>query len=141
MDTVAAMITLALLVALAAQSARPADVFVPDAGTRMPMLDLGGRPMVDVMVNGKGPYPFILDTGASITIVSADLLTKLGVTSQPGRTPIDELRVADVVLHNVMVGRAPILGGVGGTNPPRGVLSALAFPGCLVTLDYRGKRV
>lgn len=34
---------------------------VPPAGTTVPMLDVGGRPMVEVRVNGKGPYAMILD--------------------------------------------------------------------------------
>src|SRR5262245_23851530 len=134
------MITLALLVALATQHARSADLAIPDAGTQVPMSDAGGRPVVDVMINGKGPYPFLLDTGASFTVVNADLLTGLAVSGDSGRAHVDELRVGDALLRNMPVGRAPGLG-LGGANPPRGVLSALAFPGCLVTLDYRGRRV
>ncbi len=33
------------------------------------MLDLGGRPMVEVKINGKGPFPFILGTGATHTAI------------------------------------------------------------------------
>ncbi|HEX6463014.1 MAG TPA: hypothetical protein VFZ98_01120, partial [Vicinamibacterales bacterium] len=34
-------------------------VDVPASGSSMPMLDVGGRPIVNVTINGKGPYPFI----------------------------------------------------------------------------------
>ena len=43
----------------------PEKVEVPVAGVTVPLMgDVGGRPLVDVTINGNGPYPFILDTGA-----------------------------------------------------------------------------
>ena len=43
----------------------PVSIQVPDGGLTMAMQDFGGRPVVPVMIDGKGPFPFILDTGAS----------------------------------------------------------------------------
>lgn len=60
-----------------------------------------GRPIVQLMVNGKGPYPFILDTGASGLIVSKQLVDELGlqvIGTEKSRSPIGEEDVdVDVV--------------------------------------------
>jgi hypothetical protein len=40
-----------------------------------------GRPFVDgVFVNGTGPYRFLLDTGASMNLIQANLANKIGMT-------------------------------------------------------------
>jgi hypothetical protein len=120
---------------------------VPPAGVTVPMLDVGGRPLVDVRVNGAGPYPMILDTGASGTTLDATLAAELGVTAKAGANGdrgvhLESLAVGDVIVHGMETGiMAGMLGGLGGANPPRGVLSAAAFPGNLVVLDYPGRRV
>ena len=41
----------------------PAGIVVPRDGVTIPMQDMGGRPVVEIKINGKGPYRFILDTG------------------------------------------------------------------------------
>jgi hypothetical protein len=138
-------ISLGVLIFAALQTSARIDV--PPAGATVPMLEVGGRPMVDVRINGKGPYPFILDTGATFTAIDGDLAKELALP--PGRdveseptVRVDEFRVGDAVAHGFLAGSLPgMLGGLGGANPPRGVLSAAAFPGQLVVLDYPGKRV
>jgi tetratricopeptide (TPR) repeat protein len=40
---------------------------------------IGNRPFLNVMVNGKGPFRFVLDTGASFSLISAEAARKLGV--------------------------------------------------------------
>ncbi len=67
-----------------------------------------GRPIVQLSVNGKGPYPFVLDTGAPGLIVRQALVDELGlehlgtteVTSPIGGTPLaaDRVRVDSVAL-------------------------------------------
>lgn len=37
--------------------------------------------LVDVMVNGSGPYQFALDTGASVTVLSEGLVNDLRIAS------------------------------------------------------------
>jgi hypothetical protein len=119
----------------------------PAAPVTVPMLDIGGRPMVDVTINGKGPYPFILDTGAGFTGIDETLATELNLA--PG-TPvrgeqtvrIPDFGVGGLVVHDFQAGRMPsLVRAIAGERPPRGVLSAAAFPGRLVVLDYPGKHV
>ena len=138
-------ISLGVLIFAALQTSARIDV--PAAGATVPMLDVGGRPMVDVRINGKGPYPFILDTGATFTAIDGDLAKELALpqgrdVESESTVRVDEFRVGDAVAHGFLAGSLPgMLGGLGGANPPRGVLSAAAFPGQLVVLDYPGKRV
>lgn len=43
------------------------------------MDEMSGVPIVEVTVNGTGPYPFVLDTGANVTVISRQLLRNLNV--------------------------------------------------------------
>jgi hypothetical protein len=125
----------------------PEKIEVPAAGVTVPMGDVGGRPLVDVMINGNGPYPFILDTGASIIAVDSDLIAELKLPSvtkilSPSPSRVDELRIGDAVLRGVTVLPSPtMIGNLGGAIKPRGILSALFFSGAVITLDYPGKKV
>ena len=61
-----------------ADDARESAIEVPSHGASMPMLDIGGRPMVEVRINGRGPYPFIFDTGATTSVIDSGLCAELG---------------------------------------------------------------
>jgi predicted aspartyl protease len=60
-----------------------------------------GRPMVELTVNGEGPYPFVLDTGAPGLIVRPELVEELElevlgtteVNSPLGGTPVEVQQV------------------------------------------------
>jgi predicted aspartyl protease len=92
-------IMFALLAAAAAQAGQPQPVRVqrmqaPDVAFEgsctVAPLDLGdGQPVVQVMVNGKGPYRFVIDTGAQgAGRISAELADTLGLE------PVGEVRAA-----------------------------------------------
>ncbi len=55
----------------------PGDVAVQDVD-----VSVGGRVVAPVMVNGAGPFRFIIDTGANRTVLSAGLAERLGLTPQ-----------------------------------------------------------
>jgi hypothetical protein len=123
----------------------PEKIEIPDSGVTVPMLELDGRPMVEVMLNGKGPYPFLLDTGASLVEMNDDLQAELGLPTMPnapsGVTRLAELRVSGTVLRGLAVVSFPHMPGLAGQNPPRGVLGASLFSGCVLTLDYPAKKI
>jgi aspartyl protease len=132
----------------------PVAVEVPAAGITLPMQDFGGRPVVDVRVNGKGPYRFILDTGASMTVIDAALKAELKLppvpgmhAAAPGHGPapeivsVESLGVGGATLRGVTAALMPLGQLLTGPQAPRGVLSASVFPGHLVTLDYPSRRV
>lgn len=112
----------------------------------VPMLDIGGRPMIEVRINGKGPYALILDTGASSSGLDPELLREVGVVAVDGgdeRTvALDQLQVGDLTMRPFRgFSSGGLLSALQGPTRPRGVLSAAAFPGCLVIFDYPGKQV
>jgi len=132
----------------------PAHIEAPEEGVIVPMQDMGGRPVIEVMINGKGPYRFILDTGAVTTVVSEDLSRELSlsapegmqVASASGGPPpaivmIHDIRIGQALLKGVIAAITPLGGLLSGENPPRGILSAASFPGYLLTFDYPGKRI
>src|SRR6185369_1812348 len=53
---------------------------VPDA-VLAASVDLNDRMTVPVTVNGRGPFPFVIDTGSNRTVVSDALAYQLGLPS------------------------------------------------------------
>jgi len=112
---------------------------VPAEGASVPMLDIGGRPVVEVKINGKGPYPFILDTGATNTVIDSGLNDELSLGNS-GR--IKELIIGAIKVTDLEADDSPVTAMFGKVDkPPRGVLSARSFPGYLLTFDYPGKKI
>jgi hypothetical protein len=132
----------------------PLSIEVPRDGVTVPMQDMGGRPVVELKINGKGPYRFVLDTGAVTTVVSEELSRGLSLTApadmqvaavgggtSPAIVLIHDVRFSDAVLVDMIAAVMPLGGLLKGENAPRGVLSAASFPGYLLTCDYPGKRI
>jgi len=100
-------------------------------------LDHLGRVVAAVMVDGKGPFRFVVDTGANHSIISPQLAALLGLTpslapairvtgitgsAQVASVPVEMLRAGDleiadtrfpVIWSSVMAGAAGILGVAG----------------------------
>ncbi|MFL6516164.1 MAG: aspartyl protease family protein [Chthoniobacterales bacterium] len=114
------------------------NVSIPAEGDSVPMLDFGGRPVVEVMINGKGPYKFIFDTGASLNVLDTSVTAELGLDDHAG---IQELRLGKISVRQLAAFSNPISQMLGGGDVPRGVLSASSFPGNLVIFDFPGKRI
>ena len=66
----------------AAPSAEDAGALATDAGHHCPegypMDDLAGKPVVEVLINGTGPYRFVYDTGAPTSGIDFTLGPKIG---------------------------------------------------------------
>ena len=135
-------------------SPAPVAVELPKGGLTLPMLDWGGRPVVEVKVGGKGPYRFILDTGASMTVIDSELKDELklpavqgmraaapGHGAPPEMVSVEALRVGGGTLRGLKAALMPLGRMLTGEGRPRGVLSALAFPGHLVTFDYPARKI
>lgn len=109
-----------------------------------------GLPVIDVMMNGRGPFKFAVDTGASGQVhVSAALQVKLGLVQ------VGEARAADgsgqnvrhvplVAIDGIAIGNAvfhKVTGAV--TSPRNGVIDGVIGMGLLrdylLTLNYPRK--
>jgi predicted aspartyl protease len=132
----------------------PARIEVPGDGVILLMQDMEGRPVIDLKINGKGPYRFVLDTGATTTVVSDELSRELSLTPPdgvqvasvgggpaPAIVAIHDLRIGNAVLEGMIAAVMPLGSLLKGENAPRGVLSAANFPGYLLTYDYPGKHI
>jgi|SRR6516225_964211 hypothetical protein len=132
----------------------PAGIEVPRDGVTVPMQNMGGQPVVEIKINGKGPYRFILDTGAVTTVVSDELSRELSLTPPagvqvasvgggpaPAIVVIHDLLIGDARLEGMIAAVMPLGGLLNGEDAPRGILSAANFRGCLLTYNYPGKRI
>ena len=118
----------------------------------LPMDLAKGQPIVDVKLNGKGPFRMFLDTGAGTMVLDDDLAKELGldtIDSTRLGDPRDPQAIrADVVeLDRVELGAARFekVRAVawdrstlrrGGAEVPRGVVGIGVFHDVLLTLDY-----
>ena len=69
--------------------------------------DLAARLTVPVMLEGLGPFPFVIDTGADRTVISRELADQLKLTRGPRavvRGTANELEVDTAVIRRLTVG-------------------------------------
>ena len=128
------------------------------APVEVPMGSMAGRPTIDVMIDGKGPFRFLVDTGAGTTVINQDLAKELGLaiidTTRIGDPMNPNAIKADVVqVPTMTIGDARFetfaaaswdrgyLIRAGETNPPRGVIGFPVFRELLVTFDYVDKKL
>jgi predicted aspartyl protease len=113
-------------------------------------LDAAGRPVAEGMINGKGPFRFLVDTGASTSVVTMDLAIALGLTFQgattiygtTGQATMPVARAAELVVGSV---RKKDIRLVAMTHPlgarADGIIGADVFAGRRVVFDLNRKTV
>jgi hypothetical protein len=108
------------------------------------------RIMLDVMINGKGPFPFVFDTGAQGSVMDLSFAKELGlklaeearVASPNGagvvgrRVTIENLSIGGLTLKNMPSFAFEGMPFRKTDNPTRGIIGPFALSGLLVTLDY-----
>lgn len=114
-----------------------------------------GTPVVDVKINGQGPFRFFLDTGAQGSVLGLDLANELklpvlgesqvrspGGKGIPSKTVrLDRLEIGAAILSKATAQAFDRSFLSRGPESPRGVLSAKSFPGYLLTLYYPKERL
>ncbi len=134
---------------------KPGKVTIASGVAAVPMELVGRKPVVDVKINGKGPFRFFLDTGAGGTILDQKLAdelklptdgqTKIGDPADPqgitaNRNRIDTLEVGGAVFQDV-IGVSWDRSAIYKDGSPRGVLGMPLFADLLLTVDYPKSRV
>ena len=66
----------------------------------LPHSPIGESPSVDVYIEGKGPYAFVLDTGAVRSYITTELAYELGLGIEPERT-LEVLTIKDLSLIHI----------------------------------------
>jgi hypothetical protein len=134
---------------------QPRAVALPPAGTSVPLRRFHGKPVVDVRIDGRGPFALFLDTGGGATVLDSDFVAELGLpaigTTKIGdptdpegiaavQHRIERLEIADARFDGffaVAFERAGLYRtGPDGEPAPRGVLGMPLFRDVLLTLDY-----
>jgi hypothetical protein len=132
----------------------PATTEIPEL-VQVPMQEGLQWTVVEVWIEGAGPFPMVLDTGASTTVLNQDLVEELGLESQgishigdprdPLANKVDALDLGEVVLGDAVFLHVAAVGWRTGAIVPlpgvRGVLGLPTFHDCLLTLDYPGRMV
>jgi predicted aspartyl protease len=111
-----------------------------------------GRVVVPVMINGRGPFRFIVDTGANHSTISPGLARELGLkpaevpsiildgitgTAQVSFVTIDRLQAGDLTIESTAlpVVWAPVMAGADG------ILGAAAITEKSLLIDFQRNRV
>jgi predicted aspartyl protease len=111
-----------------------------------------GRVVVQATVNGKGPFRFIVDTGATHSTITPDLVHALGLTpteasaivvngitgtTQVSAVMLDRLQTGDLVLSGLLtpVVWAPVMAGADG------ILGAAGLTEKSLSVDFQRNRV
>lgn len=128
----------------------------PAPAAALPLTTFGGRPVVQVSINGAPGKTFILDTGASYTVLDVSLAgeLELPVTRQmmvksplgPNEIESDvvavsELTVAGITFENQEATTFDLLGFMKMDGAPVGVLSYRIFDGYRLVFDYPGEEL
>jgi predicted aspartyl protease len=119
----------------AAALSPPARVLLPAGGVSAPLHMESGRPVVEAIVNGRGPLRLLVETGSPITILTMPAARGLGLVPDSG------MNRRLVRLDSVAVGAARLTGFNAAIferlpGPVDGLLGLNAFADLLVTLDY-----
>jgi len=117
--------------------------------------DFHGRPTVDLQIGGQGPFTFILDTGAGVSVVDRGLQSRLGLISEGdteigspvgGTVEAQRLGLPGVKLGEIELGEVEALAidlvaMIGGEHAPVGVLATSAFKGSTLSIDFASSRL
>ena len=122
----------------------------------LPLDSDAAKSTIQAKINGKGPFLFVLDTGAQGFVIHADLAKELGLpvvgkdTMGDPSNP-DAIEVERVRIESVEIGAVSLSGvsAISWEQPPamkshlagRGVFGVSLLSAFLVTLDYPGSKI
>ena len=121
-------------------SARPVEELPPaeiklDGAASVPLLIVNGRPVVEVFLEGKGPYKFAIETGARFVgitprVVAALRLARVGGDDEEPLVRVREIRVGGVRFAGITAVSLRF-----GDKEIDGILGLNVFAELLLTVD------
>ena len=119
-----------------------APVTIPFEKTALPTTLI----YVNIRLNGKGPYPFMLDTGAPVCMVEPDLATEAGLTpvrevaigtGGAGRVAAELANCGEMRMGGMTCRDMPFIVVANPAQPRfRGVIGLICLRPYVITLDY-----
>ncbi len=121
------------------------------APATVPMEFIAGRLVVSAKINGRGPYKFILDSGAQVSLLAAPFGQELGLpvsgempVGSPGSTTprsgrilqVDRLEIGTLAAEKFSLLEMDLTSLQQRVPGLKGVISAHLFTGILITYDY-----
>jgi predicted aspartyl protease len=113
-------------------------------------VDTYGRPTAKVMLNGKGPYEFMVDTGSTTTVLTERLVAELGApivgkalvagTTGTAITPVALIESVQTGAVTKVDVRVAVLSD-GGLARADGIIGADIFAGKRLIFNIQGKKV
>ena len=106
-----------------------------------------GFPVIQATINGKGPYKFLFDTGAGVTVLDPSLIKELdlkpnGTTKIGDPSAPESIEAKTYTVESVRIGEASFekvnaveFGGLLGENV-QGIIGLPTFYDALISLDY-----
>jgi hypothetical protein len=129
---------------------------LPDKVVTVPMRFHEAQPLIEVKVNGQGPFKFLFDTGAAgHGRISSDLASRLGLkesgevvagdpSGQGQQTVklvgVDSISIGEAEFRNLELLRRDNKAIIDERRGIAGILGFGLFADCLITLDYPGER-
>jgi len=127
--------------------------------TSLPFDLIKNRPFIKIMINGKGPMRFVIDTGASLPIVSDQAAARLGIKpvarggnaraiGGSGTFPIIYGLLDSIVIGEARIETVPVYIRTIHTTPDApeeeqydGYIGLSALANFAITLDYQGRQL
>ncbi|WP_052216161.1 aspartyl protease family protein [Sphingomonas sp. ERG5] len=145
-----AMVAAVLLLVPAIVAEARADGIAGSSGIEIPIRVRSGHVYVDVEINGKGPFHFLFDTGAS-NVLTPEAAKRLGLpvrnnvdvtgtggTQAAGSTMVDSLQLGGVTLANQTFYVLDLPPGASDEVPVDGLIGFEVLDRFPVRLDYAG---
>ncbi len=107
----------------------------------VPMTLESNLPIVEVLVNGEGPFRFGIETGANFVVVSPDLAAKLSLQRTGGTSEFPSYRVDAIAIGTARFIGVPVAATRVAQPGIDGVLGLPLYRDLLLTLDYPNRRV
>jgi predicted aspartyl protease len=149
MKTIKALaIAAAFLTGAASVAQPPVAPPTPDPNIVVPTgEDANFRMTVPVMIDGKGPFQFVIDTGADRTVISTELAAKLGLPegrkarlhAMGGSTMVKTVKIKSVTVATNTVRNVDAAALPAANVGADGLLGIDSLQGLRLTLDFRTK--
>jgi len=115
-------------------SSPPKEIRLAHPVVEVPLLRITGRPAVEALLNGKGPFRFGIETGARFVAIAPRIAEQTGLEGETFR--VKEIAIGDAKFLDLPAARARFA-----DDRIDGILGLPLYEDLLLTVDFPGKKV